>query len=98
MTRFQKDQFAYDGGYLTYGPEHRFVARFKYAATSSKARWIKFMVENFSVEEYFAAHDAGRSPLEIMESKGFVLTHILKWLRTGQLQEWKGRSREEILA
>lgn len=50
MTKFVRDQFSYWGGYLTYGPERLFIARFKYASTSSKPRWITFMCKNFTVE------------------------------------------------
>jgi hypothetical protein len=83
MTKFVRDQFSYWGGYLTYGPERLFIARFKYASTSSKPRWTTFMIKNFTVEEWQAARAQDKAPLDIMRSKGFELTHILKWRREG---------------
>lgn len=61
----------------------KFVARFKYASTSSKGPWITFMIKNFTVEEYFGRLDAGETPLGILESKGFILSHVKKMLKRG---------------
>lgn len=55
------------------GLPSRFVARFKYAKPGTNARaFAKFLTANFSPAEYFAARDAGTSPLTILESKGYV--------------------------
>jgi len=82
---FSKENFSYGGGYLSYfvNGEYKFIARLKYAQTSSKGPWITFMVKNFTVEEYFSRMENGEGPLTIMESKGFILSHIKKWLRDG---------------
>jgi len=102
MTKFNRDDFSYHGGYLTYNGEQgemteyytqpchptregiakpAFIARFKYASTSSKGPWITFLCKNFTVEEYLGRMAAGETPLEIVQSKGFVLSHIKKWLK-----------------
>lgn len=70
---FVKENFCYHNGYLTYNGA-RFVARFKYGAQKGrKAKFVKFLIENFTVEEYFAAYDAGKAPLQILEEKGFSI-------------------------
>jgi len=62
-------------------PMPAFIARFKYAATSSRGPWVTFLIKNFTVEEYLGRLEAGESPLEIMQSKGFILSHIKKWMK-----------------
>jgi hypothetical protein len=88
MTKFDKSLFNYHGGYLTYGPERKFVARFKYRG-SDRASFQSFLIKNFTVEEYFTlretpdpANSVGNSyaPLTILEQKGYVLPHIRKQL------------------
>lgn len=88
MTAFTKENLSYFGGYIHYRPhgeydptDQRFVARLKYAATSSKGPYMTFLRKNFTVEEYFGRIDAGESPLTILESKGFLLSHIKKNLK-----------------
>lgn len=78
--KFVKEQFNFDGMYLTYGPERRFVARFKYRM-GGKASHQSFLIKHFTVEEYFQRMEAGESPLKILESKGYILPHIKKWMK-----------------
>ena len=88
MTNFTKDNLVSDSMYVFYVPEgetrwspaRKFVARFKYAG-DSKGPFMTFLRKNFTVEEFFARVDAGESPLPILESKGFMLSHIKKWLK-----------------
>ena len=90
MTEFDKTKFNYSGGYLTYGTDHKFVARFKYTP-GDHAHFKSFLIKNFSVEEYFAARDADVSPLKILETKGYVsktVQHTLK--RSGFAQTLEG--------
>lgn len=86
MTKFVKENF-YGSEYVDYnigGPTgvSKFVARFKYAK-SGKASFISFLIKNFTVEEYFSRLEAGEAPLTILESKGYLLPHIKKWLKEG---------------
>lgn len=80
MTKFEKTGFDLYGGYLTYN--RQFVARFKYQRGGAGS-FKTFLIKNFTVEEYFARLEAGESPLKIVESKGFILPHIKKWLKQG---------------
>jgi hypothetical protein len=55
------------------GEQSQFVARFKYAKTASKCRaFARFLTRNFTPAEYFAAYATGKSPMAILESKGYV--------------------------
>ena len=81
--KFKRDQFTYFGGCLNYTDDNgteRFVARFKYAATSSRGTWVTFMVKNFTVEEYFLALEDS-TPLQVMQGRGYVLSHIKTWMK-----------------
>lgn len=89
MTKFAKETLHNDGGYLMYHPngvgktewaDRKFVARFKYAKDGAGS-FKTFLIKNFTVEEYFAAYDAGVAPLKIVEAKGYLLPHIKKWLK-----------------
>jgi hypothetical protein len=77
MTKFDKDTFNWDGMYLTYGQDRKFVARFK---NSGMASFRNFLVQNFSVEEYFLMQ-VWMSPLEILATKGFVMPKTAKMLK-----------------
>jgi hypothetical protein len=81
MTKFAKENFSNSGGYITYGQDRKFIARFKYAKNGAGS-FITFLIKNFTVEEYFAAYDAnGGFPLKIVEEKGYLLPHIKTWLK-----------------
>lgn len=79
MTKFNKEQFNFDGMYLTYGADRRFVARFKRGGMGS---FKSFLIKNFSVEEYFAKREADEAPLTILEAKGYVSPNMAKVLKT----------------
>ena len=76
MTKFIKTEFS-GSEYINYGG--KFVARFK---RGGKATFLTFLVKNFTVEEYFGRLEAGETPLKILESKGYLLPHIKKLLKT----------------
>jgi hypothetical protein len=103
MTKFTKEGFNYHGGYVTY--QGRFVARFKYGAVSSARPFMTFLIKNYTVEEYFALRETPNpdnclgnvyAPLEIVEQKGFILSHIKKWLKEGTLKTWKGQTAAQL--
>ena len=77
MSKFVKDKFT-QGEIATYNG--KFVARFKRGGRGS---FLTFLCKNFTVEEYFSRLDAGEPPLKILESKGYILPHIKKWLKEG---------------
>jgi hypothetical protein len=76
MTKFNAKMFDMGSGserYVTYGPDRRFVGRFKYMRPAANARhFVKFLIANFTVEEYFAAIDAKKAPGVILREKGYV--------------------------
>jgi len=58
--------------------ERKFVARFM---RGGKADFLRFLVKNFTVEEYFDAMEAGNAPLTILETKGYVTPIVKKMLK-----------------
>ena len=80
MTKFSKENLNDSNGWLSYGPERKFVANFSKRG-GGKSTFVTFLIKNFTVEEYFAMLDAGKAPLTIVETKGYVLPHIKKWLK-----------------
>ena len=85
--------FNYHRGFLSYGQffttEEKFVARFKYAGVSrDRPGFQKFLVQNFTPTEYFARHDAGETPLDILQSKGYVSATTRKMMKEDAI-EWK---------
>lgn len=55
MEKFIKSEFNYDGMYLTYGSDRKFVARFKHRGPFTKAKFLKELIANHSPSTYFAA-------------------------------------------
>ncbi len=88
-TPFTKTNLVKDGEYLyyvppgcgPYSPESKFVARFKYSSKTSMGPFATCLRKNFTAEDYFARIEGGESPMDIVESVGFVLSHIKSWLR-----------------
>ena len=86
MTRFTKENLIKEGKYLFYQPaggaygDRKFVARFRTAGVGSFATHLR---KNWTVENYFAEMDAGKGPLDIAKSTGYLLPHIKKWLKQG---------------
>ena len=78
MTKFINKNFNYDGMYLTYGEDRRFVARFKYGGMVA---FKKFLRENFTVEEYFKLLESSLGPLKVLETKGYVSPIVAKQLK-----------------
>ena len=83
MTKFTKDNLQIKKGdncnYIFYG--EKFVARLKYGAKTSAPSFRKFLIYNFTVEEYFERIINGEMPLDILKSKGYLLLHIRQWLK-----------------
>lgn len=76
MTLFDKTRFT-GSNFVMY--EGRFVARFR---RGGRADFLKFLVKNFTVEEYFAKLEGDRlAPLEILEERGYICPNTLKTLR-----------------
>ena len=71
---FIKEEFSRssDREWLSYNG--KFVARFRYNKKS--ADFVKFLINNFTQEEYFGRLANKEAPLEVLMSKGFVPQHI----------------------
>ena len=72
MTKFAKEAFDYHGGYLTYGPDRRFVARFKHRGPVTKAKLQAMLVKYYTQEDYFARLK-DRAPLQILMDDGILV-------------------------
>tara|TARA_R110002020_G_C16092222_1_gene757985 strand:- start:24 stop:473 length:450 start_codon:yes stop_codon:yes gene_type:complete len=101
MTKFTIDNLYIHSGdncsYITYyepcehGCREKFVARLKYGATSSAKSMVRFLINNFTVEEYFDRITNNEMPNDILRSKGYLLLHIRQWLkRDGYPQNVEG--------
>ena len=79
--KFDRKSFNFDGEYLTYGEDRRFVARFK---RGGMADFKKFLIANFTVEEYFyKVKTCGHPPLTVLEFKGYEHPNIRKARQLG---------------
>jgi len=73
MTKFEKANFEYHGGYLHYntGTERKFVARFKHRGPVTKVKFQAALIKHYTVEGYFsrlggAYNPHGEAPLQIL--------------------------------
>lgn len=110
MSKFNRDDFSYHGGYLMfsgdagkyneyYGDDAHptrvgsrkelFVARFKYSS-ADKGRFLTFLINNFTVEEFFAAASAPNptnpwnnpfSPAPILAARGYISATVRKGMK-----------------
>ena len=80
MTKFSKENLNDSNGWLSYGPERKFVANFTKRG-GGKSTFVTFLIKNYTVEEYFSLLDVGMAPLMIVQEKGYILPHIKKWLK-----------------
>lgn len=69
--KFQKELFDYHGGYLTYGPERKFVARFKRRGGVGKCDFVRLLCKYYDVEQYMT-RKVFEAPLEILIKDGYV--------------------------
>lgn len=89
MTKFDKTSFNYFGGYLTYGPDRKFVARFKHRGPFTKAVFLKELIKNHTVESYFDQLKT-KAPLAILTDANQAW-----WDAT--IEKYYGRPISEIL-
>jgi hypothetical protein len=82
---FNKDQFVVSGitGDVWVHYDNQFVGRFKHGSAKASANhFVKFLIKNFTVEEYFAKMEQPDSaPVRILEEKGYVSYNITKLLK-----------------
>lgn len=81
---FNKDLINISGSRGEYWVEYenKFVGRFKHGSAKASANhFVKFLVKNFTVEEYFDKLDKNGAPLRVLEEKGYVSYNIVKLLK-----------------
>lgn len=71
MTKFVKEMFNFDGMYLTYGDDRKFVARFKHKGPMTKAKLVKALCKFYDTETYFA-RVKDEAPFRILMTDGYV--------------------------
>lgn len=79
--KFDRKSFNFDGMYLTYGEDRKFVARFKRGGMGS---FKSFLVKNFTVTEYFSKLE-NSSPLEVLMTKGYESPNVRKARKLGYI-------------
>jgi hypothetical protein len=68
MNKFTKDNLKKEGMYLLFGPDRKFVARFKYSGPFTMAKFRKELIANHTPDSYFYALDSGVAPLTILKN------------------------------
>lgn len=66
MTKFNKSLINKDGEYVTYGADRKFIGRFKHKGPFTKAKFLKELITNHTVESYFTELANGKAPLAIL--------------------------------
>lgn len=83
--KFIKDQFVISGSSSEYWVHYNgdFVGCFKHGSAKASANhFIKFLMNNFTVEEYFSKmEEVDSSPVRILEQKGYVAYNTAKILK-----------------
>ena len=71
--KFDKKQFKYSGGYLTYGPTDTFIARFKYGRKigGSKSDFIRLLSKYYTIEDW-SYKSVKSAPLQILMNDGYI--------------------------
>jgi hypothetical protein len=69
--KFQKELFNSHGGYLTYGSERKFIARFKHRGGPKKADYIRLLTKYYTQEGWFEKAKES-APGQILMNDGFV--------------------------
>jgi hypothetical protein len=73
MARFVKENFTFDGMYLKY--EGQFIARFKHRGPVTKAKLVKTLIKNYTVEDYLTKLASGLAPLQVLQNDGLLQFH-----------------------
>ena len=67
MNKFTKDNLHRDGQYLLFGPNRKFVARFKHGGPFTMTRFRKELMANHTPESYFKQMTECKAPLTILK-------------------------------
>ena len=93
MTKFDKALINKDGEYVSYGvgAKRKFIARFKHRGPFTKAKFLKELIANHTVESYFAEMEAGKAPLAILRDANedwYIST----------IEKFYGRSMDQLMS
>jgi hypothetical protein len=69
--KFERSQFNYHGGYLTYGQDNRFVARFKRRGVVTKSDYVRLLCKYYNTDSYFNRVKT-EAPGRILINDGYV--------------------------
>jgi hypothetical protein len=75
VMKFDRSQFNYHGGYLTYGSDRKFVARFKHRGPVTKSDYVRLLCKYYTLDSYFNRGD--RAPLQILMDDGYVTFNMV---------------------
>lgn len=90
MTKFNKALINKAGEYVTYGTDRKFIARFKHRGPFTKAKFLKELIANHTVESYFAEMEAGKAPLAILRDANEDWYH-------GTIEAYYGRTMDQLM-
>jgi hypothetical protein len=71
VMKFDRSQFNYHGGYLTYGSDRKFVARFKHRGPVTKSDYVRLLTKYYTQDNYFNRMP-DRAPMQILMDDGYV--------------------------
>ena len=74
--KFERSQFNYYGGYLTYGQDNRFVARFKRRGVVTKSDYVRLLCKYYNTESYFNRVKT-EAPGRILMNDGYVTYDLI---------------------
>jgi hypothetical protein len=74
--KFERSQFNYHGGYLTYGQDNRFVARFKRRGVVTKSDYIRLLCKYYNTDSYFNRVKT-EAPGQILMKDGYVTYDLI---------------------
>jgi hypothetical protein len=69
--KFERSQFNYHGGYLTYGQDNRFVARFKRRGVVTKSDYVRLLCKYYNTDSYFNRVKT-EAPGQILMNDGYI--------------------------
>ena len=75
MTAFVEKNFEFHGGFLHYTTntgERKFAARFKHRGPVTRNKFVKCLIKNYLVDDYFAKL-VTMAPLEILRNDSYLV-------------------------
>jgi hypothetical protein len=84
MNKFTKDNLQRQGQYLLFGPDRKFVARFKHGGPFTMSKFRKELMMNHTPASYFREYNNGVAPLAILQNANPAwYNHIMTVFKLG---------------